>query len=92
MNIYTGNLAPDVTEDDLRKKFSVFGQVTFVNVVRDRFGKTSQGFGYIGMPVQSEGEAAITGLHGKELKGKTLIVNDARPRTMISSESSKMES
>ena len=86
MNIYTGNLARDVTEDDLRKEFSLFGQVTFVNVVRDRFGKTSQGFGYIGMPVQSEGEAAIAGLNVKELKGSTLIVNAARPRTLTGSQ------
>ncbi len=82
MNIYTGNLAPEVTEQDLRNEFSAFGQITFVNVVRDRFGKTSQGFAYLGMPVQSEAEAAITGMNGKELKGKALIVSEARPRTL----------
>ena len=82
MNIYTGNIPTDVTEDDLRKEFQVFGQVTFVNVVKDRFGKTSRGFGYLGMPVQSEAEAAISGLNGKEFRGKPLIVAEARPRAL----------
>ena len=91
MNIYTGNLSSDVTEEDLRKEFRVFGQVTFVNLVKDRFGKISRGFGYLGMPIQSEAEAAITGMNGKNFKGKTLIVNEARPRT-LSTEPVKLES
>ncbi len=86
MNIFTGNLSPEVTEEDLRKEFKAFGQVTFVNLVRERFGSVSRGFGYLGMPVQSEAEAAIVGLHGKELKGKTLVVNEARPRALSSIE------
>jgi RNA recognition motif-containing protein len=82
MKIYTGNLSLEVTEEDLRREFKEFGQVTFVNLVKDRFGKTSQGFGYLGMPVQSEAEAAIVGLNGKEFKGKTLVVEEIRPRPL----------
>ena len=80
MNIYAGNLSRDVTEEELRKVFRVFGEVSFVNIVRDRLDKTSVGFAFLGMPVQLEAEAAITGLKGKEMKGRSLEVNEARPR------------
>ena len=56
--------------------------MAFVNLIRDRFGRTSQGFGYISMPVQSEAEKAIHGMHGKELKGTTIVVREATPRKM----------
>ena len=79
MNIFTGNLAPEVTEKDLREKFQAYGHVAFVNIVRDRFNRVSTGFGILEMPVEKEAEAAIAGLHGKELKGKSLMVNQARP-------------
>ena len=84
MNIYAGNLSRDVTEDDLRKAFRVFGEVAYVNIVWDRQHKTSKGFGFLGMPVQLEAEAAIAGLHETELKGQKLTVNEARPRTLES--------
>ena len=82
MNIYAGNLSREVTEEDLRKVFRSFGEVSFVNIVRDRLNKTSAGFGFLGMPVQLEAEAAITGLHATELKGQTLTVNEARPHPL----------
>ena len=82
MNIFAGNLAREVTEDDLRQMFRAFGQVSFVNIVRNRVNNTSAGFGFIDMPVQLEAEAAITALHLKELKGQPLTVNEARPRTL----------
>ncbi len=91
MYIYTGNVAPEVTEEELRKEFKEFGQVTFVNLVKDRFGRVSRGFGFLAMPVDSEAEAAILGLNGKELKGRTLVVTRARPRTMSGSEPRKVE-
>jgi len=91
MYIFAGNVSLDVTEEELRKEFKVFGQVTFVNLVQDRLGKVSRGFGFLGMPVESEAEAAILGLHGKELKGKALIVTQARPRTLSGSEPLKVE-
>lgn len=80
MNIYAGNLAQEVTEDDLRKAFRAYGEVSFVNIVKDRTKKFSSGFGFLAMPVQVEAEAAITGLHGKEMKGKSIVVNEARPQ------------
>ena len=82
MNIYAGNLAREVTEEDLRKAFREFGEVSFVNIVQDRKNRTSAGFGFLGMPVQLEAEAAITGLHATEFKGQTLAVSEARPRTL----------
>lgn len=82
MNIYAGNLALDVTEDDLRKEFRAYGEVSFVNIVRNRNNKVSAGFGFLEMPVHPEAEAAIAGLHAKELKGKSITVNEARPRTL----------
>ncbi len=82
MNIYAGNLSREVTEEDLRKAFRVFGEVSFVNIVHDRTNKTSAGFGFLGMPVQAEAEAAITGLHATELNGQKLSVNEARPRAL----------
>ena len=81
MNIYAGNLAKAVTEDDLREAFRVYGEVSFVNIVKDRSNRVSTGFGFLAMPVQVEAEAAITALHGKEMKGQSIIVNEARPRT-----------
>ena len=82
MNIYAGNLSQAVTEDDLRKAFQAFGEVSFVNIVRNWRMKASAGFGFLEMPVLLEAEAAIKGLHGTELKGQQLIVNEARPRPL----------
>jgi len=59
MNIYVGNLSYDVTEDELRQEFEVYGQVTSVNVVADRYTGRSRGFGFVEMPSVSEGQAAI---------------------------------
>jgi RNA recognition motif-containing protein len=81
MNIYAGNLALGVTEDDLREAFRAYGEVSFVNIVKDRSNRVSTGFGFLAMPVQVEAEAAIIGLHGKEMKGQSIIVNEARPRS-----------
>ncbi len=82
MNIYAGNLSQDVTEDDLRKAFRTYGEVSFVNIVRSRRGNISAGFGFLEMPALLEAEAAIKGLHATELKGKQLTVNEARPRPL----------
>lgn len=80
MNIYVGNLPRDITEEDLRQAFGAFGQVTTVNILKDKFSGEIRGFGFVEMPTRSEAEAAMNGLNGKELKGRTLIVNEARPR------------
>ncbi len=80
MNIYIGNLSRDVTEDDLRHAFEAFGQVSSANVIKDRFSGESKGFGFVEMPSREEAQTAIESLNGKELKGRTLTVNEARPR------------
>ncbi|MGH7807635.1 MAG: RNA recognition motif domain-containing protein [Thermodesulfobacteriota bacterium] len=81
MNIYIGNLSRDVTEDDLRQLFEGFGQVTSVNIIKDKFSGESRGFGFVEMAEKDKAQEAITALNGKEFKGRTLNVNEARPRT-----------
>jgi RNA recognition motif-containing protein len=73
-------MSKDVTEDDLRQAFEAFGQVTSVKVISDKFSGESKGFGFVEMPEKGEAQSAINGLNGKELKGRSLTVNEARPR------------
>jgi len=80
MNIYVGNLAYSVTEEDLKKAFEAFGQVASASVIRDQYSNQSKGFGFIEMPESSEAKAAISALNGKELNGRSLNVNEAKPR------------
>lgn len=80
MNIYVGNLAPDVTEEDLRTLFSQHGQVKEVKIIKDMFSQESRGFAFVEMPGQAEGQAAIKELNMQNLKGKNISVNEARPR------------
>jgi len=81
MNIYVGNLSHEVTEEDLKQAFEDFGEVTSVNIIKDRYSGEPRGFGFVEMPAKAEAESAIGGLNGKELKGRTLTVNEARPRS-----------
>ena len=81
MNIYLSNLAPEVTEEELKLEFTVFGKVTSVSIIKDRYSSQPRGFGFVEMPSKTEGQAAITGLKGKTLKERTLDVSEARPRT-----------
>jgi RNA recognition motif-containing protein len=81
MKIYAGNLSYEVTEEDLRQAFTAFGAVESVALIKDRSTGQSKGFGFVEMPSKEEGQAAITGMNGKELKGRTLNVNEALPRT-----------
>ena len=85
MRLYVGNLSRDVTDDELREAFQAFGQVTEVTIVKDRFNGVSKGFGFVEMPLEAEAKNAIAGLHKKEMKGRSLDVNEARPRTERSS-------
>jgi RNA recognition motif-containing protein len=80
VNIYIGNLAREVTEDELRKAFEAFGQVTSVNIIKDRYSGESRGFAFVEMATKSEAQAAITGLNGTSLGERTLSVSEARPR------------
>jgi RNA recognition motif-containing protein len=81
MNIYAGNLSFDVTEEDLRQAFESYGQVESATIVKDKYSGQSRGFGFVEMPSKAEATSAINGLNGKELKGRTLNVNEARPRS-----------
>ena len=80
MNIYVGNLPFTTGEEELRATFGAFGQVSSVAVIKDQFTGQSRGFGFVEMPNKDEGMAAINGLNGKEVKGRALKVNEARPR------------
>lgn len=80
MNIYVGNLAYEVTEADLRTEFETFGEVTSVSIIKDNYSGQSKGFGFVEMPKLQEGQAAIGALNGKQIKGRAVTVNGARPR------------
>ena len=81
MNIYVGNLAREVTQEDLEEAFKAFGQVTSVTIIKDKFSGEPRGFGFIEMPGKAEAQAAIAGMNGKDLKGRPLNVNEAQPKT-----------
>ena len=81
MNIYVGNLSYEVTEEALQESFEAFGHIESVRIVKDSFSGKSKGFGFVEMPNNAEAKSAIDGLNDKELKGRTLKVNTARPRT-----------
>ncbi len=81
MNIYVGNLSFEVSEENLRQAFEAFGQVSSASIVKDKYSGQSRGFGFVEMPDQSEAQTAIKNLNGKELLGRNMNVNEARPRT-----------
>ncbi|MBE9542191.1 MAG: RNA-binding protein [Proteobacteria bacterium] len=81
MNIYVGSLSYKATEEDLKKEFEGFGQVESVNIIKDRYSGESRGFGFVEMPNKDEAQSAIEGLNGRELKGRKISVNEARPRS-----------
>ena len=80
MEIYCGNLSFASTEDDLRQLFDAFGAVERVSIVTDRETGRSRGFGFVQMPNEDEARDAIEGLNGTQLQGRTLAINQARPR------------
>lgn len=81
MNIYVGNLSYNSTEPDLETAFGQFGTVASARIIKDRFSGRSKGFGFVEMPSDSEANAAIQGLNGKDLMGRTITVNESKPRT-----------
>lgn len=81
MNIYVGNLAYGVTQDELREEFAKYGEVESANLIIDKFSGESKGFGFVEMPNNSEADAAIKALNEQPLKGRPLRVNQAKPRT-----------
>uniref|UniRef100_A0A7C4TI95 RNA-binding protein n=1 Tax=candidate division WOR-3 bacterium TaxID=2052148 RepID=A0A7C4TI95_UNCW3 len=80
MNIYVGNLARDVTDEELRRMFEAFGKVVSVTIIKDRFSGESRGFGFVEMSDNKEAKSAIENLNGTMHKGRTLNINEARPR------------
>lgn len=80
MNIYVGNLSYGTNDAGLRAAFEAFGDVTSAQVIIDRETGRSRGFGFVEMPNDEQARAAIAALNGKELDGRTLNVNEARPR------------
>jgi len=80
MKIYVGNMSYDTSEDDLRKAFEAHGQVDSVTIITDRDTGRPKGFGFVEMSNDDEARAAMADLNEKELQGRTLNVNEARPR------------
>jgi len=80
MKIYIGNMSYEVTEEDLRLAFEPFGQVESAAIIKDKYSGQSKGFGFVEMASKTEGQSAIEGLNGKEIKGRALNVKAARPR------------
>jgi RNA recognition motif-containing protein len=80
MNIYVGNLSYDVSGENLRQAFEAFGQVSSASIVKDKYSGQPRGFGFVEMPDLAEAQAAIQNLNGKELLGRPMNVNEARPR------------
>ena len=80
MNIYVGNVAFTASEDDVRELFEAYGAVEKVQLIIDRDTGRARGFGFVEMPDSRAAQAAIQGLHGKELLGRALTVNEAKPR------------
>jgi len=81
VKIYAGNLSYSVTDEELRTAFSQFGSVDSADVIMDRATGRSKGFGFVEMADEAEARAAIQGLNGKDLDGRSLNVSEARPRT-----------
>jgi len=81
MNIYVGNLSFEVKEDDLRQAFEAHGKVESATIIMDKFSGESRGFGFVEMASKDEATAAIAEMNGKDLKGRALNVNEARPKT-----------
>ncbi|MBN8222728.1 MAG: RNA-binding protein, partial [Spirochaetes bacterium] len=80
MNIYVGNLAYNATDEELRAAFEAFGNVTSVKIVRDRDSGRSRGFAFVEMEDGEGAQNAVAQMNGKDLKGRNLVVNEARPR------------
>ncbi len=80
MNIYVGNLSYDMNEEQLREAFASYGTINEARVISDRYSGRSRGFGFVEMSDDTEAQAAIEGMNGKELDGRTLTVNEAKPR------------
>ena len=86
MNIHVGNLARSTAESDLREAFEGHGQVSSVNIIRDKHTGESKGFGFVEMPTAVQAEAAMSDLHGTKLNGRTLSLSQAKPRVALNND------
>jgi RNA recognition motif-containing protein len=89
LNIYVGNLSFDTSESDLQAAFATYGAVSTARIATDRDTGRARGFGFVEMTNQAESQAAIAGLNGTQLQGRTLTVNEAKPREERSSGGSR---
>jgi len=80
MNIYVGNMSFDTTEEQLRQTFEAFGEVSTIKIITDRDSGQPKGFAFVEMSAKNEADAAISGLNGQDLNGRSLNVNEAKPR------------
>ncbi len=80
MNIYVGNMSFDMTEEELRQAFGEYGEVSSARIITDRETGRPRGFGFVEMPDDDAAKKAIEGINGKEMGGRTLTVNEARPK------------
>jgi RNA recognition motif-containing protein len=80
MNLYIGNLSWSISEPELQQTFETYGEVSSCKIVKDKLTNRSKGFGFVEMPNADEANAAITALNGKDVKGRNISVNEARPR------------
>jgi RNA recognition motif-containing protein len=79
-NLYIGNLSNEVTEEDLKANFSEAGNVLSVTIIKDKYTGLSRGFGFVEMETEKEAQEAIQKFNGGQLHGKTITVNEARPK------------
>ncbi|MEC8557001.1 MAG: RNA-binding protein [Planctomycetota bacterium] len=79
-NIYVGNLSFRASEEDVRNAFSEYGEVSSVNIIMDRETGRSRGFAFVEMPTEEDAKSAIDALNGREIAGRAVTVNEARPR------------
>ena len=81
VNIYVGNLSYEATQDDLRQAFEAHGEVSSVSIIMDKMTGRSRGFGFVEMPDNGAGQAAISALNLQEVRGRAMTVNEAKPKT-----------
>jgi RNA recognition motif-containing protein len=81
VNIYVGNLSYEATQDDLRQAFEAHGEVSSVSIIMDKMTGRSRGFGFVEMPDNGAGQAAISALNLQEIRGRAMTVNEAKPKT-----------
>jgi len=81
MNIYVGNLLRSLSETELKEVFQAYGTVQTASIIKDKMTGESRGFGFVEMPNKDEATKAISSLNGKDLKGRNMTVNEAKPRT-----------